>query len=76
MYRCGWGERAGERRLTRTITTGPSWQAYAAKLAAQGVPVRHKVYEGLIHAYAMYFDLFPEAAATAQDVVAFLKEGL
>lgn len=48
-------------------------QAYKAKLEAAGVPVRHKVYEGLVHAYAMFFDIFPEAAATVDDVVAFLK---
>lgn len=49
-------------------------QAYKAKLEAAGVPVRHKVYEGLVHAYAMFFDVFPEATATVDDIVAFLKQ--
>lgn len=55
-------------------TTPQNKQAYKTKLEAKGVPVRHKVYEGLIHAYAMYFDVFPQAAETVQDIVAFLKQ--
>lgn len=52
----------------------PKTQAYAAKLTASGVRVRHQVYEGLVHAYAMLFEVFPEADATVGDIVAFLNE--
>ncbi len=48
-------------------------QALAEKLREAQVPVTHVVYPGTVHAYMTLFDVFPESAASVQDIVNFLK---
>lgn len=47
-------------------------KAFADRLTSLGVPVNYKVIPKVIHVFAQYFDLFPEAT----DVLNFIKENL
>jgi acetyl esterase len=47
-------------------------KAFADRLVSLGVSVNHKVVPNVIHVFAQYFDLFPEAT----EVIDFIKETL
>jgi acetyl esterase len=51
-------------------------EAYAARLAAAGVPVTHKRYDGQIHAFWQMPGLFPAAYQAADDAAAELRKAL
>ena len=48
-------------------------EAFAAKLAAAGVPVTMKRYAGMVHGFASWVGFLPGARAVLQDAAAFLK---
>ena len=50
-------------------------EAYIRKLREADVPARHKIYDGLVHAYMMLFDMFPEATEGVKEICSFLKTG-
>lgn len=51
-------------------------EAFAARLAADGVTVTHKRYDGHIHAFWQMPGVFPTAATAAEDVAAALKAAM
>ncbi len=51
-------------------------EAFAAKLAAAGVPVTAKRYPGMVHGFASWVGFLPGARAALQDAAAFLKHHL
>lgn len=47
--------------------------AYVAKLAAEGVAVRHVSYAGMVHGFATMFSLFAEARAVLDEIATEMK---
>ena len=49
-------------------------ESLASTLTKVGIPVKHVVYPGVVHAFIQYHDIFPEAGLAVGEIVAYLKE--